>query len=92
MVAYHVSLLTSVLQVIMSTVRPQKCINPATSTIVAATQKMTNRAPRKLKITMIAYREGLNKIGGKCDLFRIRDMTDIASNSVLKPEGRGRPR
>ena len=44
-------LLTSVLQVITSTVRPQKCMNPATSTMVAATQKMTNRAPRKLKLT-----------------------------------------
>ena len=40
--------MTKVLQVITSMVRPQKYINPATSTIVAKTQKMTKQAPLKL--------------------------------------------
>ena len=40
--------MTRVLQEITSTVRPQKCMNPATSMMVAATQKMTMQAPRRL--------------------------------------------
>ena len=40
--------MTRVLQVITSMVRPQKYMNPATSTMVANTQKMTKQAPLKL--------------------------------------------
>ena len=40
--------MTRVLQVITSIVKPQKYMNPATSTMVAKTQKMTKQAPLKL--------------------------------------------
>lgn len=42
--------MTRVLQEMTSMVRPQKCMKPATFTIVAATQKITMVAPRKLKM------------------------------------------
>ena len=54
--------MTRVLQEMTSIVRPQKCMNPATSRIVEATQKMTiqeaRRLPRKTRtVRKIARRE-----------------------------------
>ena len=40
--------ITKLLQVITSMVSPQKNMNPATSTMVAKTQKSTKHAPLKL--------------------------------------------
>ena len=45
--------MTRVLQVMTSIVRPQKYINPATSTMVAKTQKITKQAPLKLPRKMM---------------------------------------
>ena len=54
--------MTRVLHEMTSIVRPQKCMNPATSRIVEATQKMTiqeaRRLPRKTRtVRKIARRE-----------------------------------